>query len=177
MQKKVVVSKAEAAIRWGVGRSTVSSYCKRGMPQLEDGRLDWTAADAWRRDWIVTGKSCNPTVRRRATLPGGESGAQATDTASDAFRSGYGCGVVAIRSSLRRVLPALLGEMPAEGAQDRLAVFALADTLAECWHRDPANRADEMLPIDFNAFEPAIAQKKARAVFDEIRRQVLDAGE
>ena len=44
------LAKAEFADALGVSRSTVSAYCRRGLPQLPDGRLDEDACRAWIRE-------------------------------------------------------------------------------------------------------------------------------
>jgi hypothetical protein len=47
-----ILTKAEFAKALGVSRPTVSAYCRRGMPQEPDGRLDEDACRDWIRDNI-----------------------------------------------------------------------------------------------------------------------------
>ena len=45
-----ILTKAEFAKALGVSRPTVSAYCRRGMPQEPDGRLNEDACRAWIRE-------------------------------------------------------------------------------------------------------------------------------
>src|SRR5215210_7327193 len=42
-----VISKAELAAELGISRARVSQYCKRGLPQRSDGKLDRVEALEW----------------------------------------------------------------------------------------------------------------------------------
>ncbi len=44
-----VISKAEAARRWGVSKAAITKYVHKGMPVLSDGKLDWAVASKWRK--------------------------------------------------------------------------------------------------------------------------------
>lgn len=51
-----VISKSEAARRWGVSPAMVTRYIadpKYKMPTLPDGRLDWQVVSAWREAKII----------------------------------------------------------------------------------------------------------------------------
>jgi hypothetical protein len=72
-----MVTKSEFARLLGVSRPTVSRYCKDGLPQLADGRLDEDAARAWVKANI------RPHVSDSGT--GGHIGATGADEADDAL--------------------------------------------------------------------------------------------
>jgi hypothetical protein len=82
MAKKTVVSKAEAGRRWSVGRSMVSGYVRRNMPVRADGRLDWEAVDAWRKENIVAQKAFDHRQREC-----GNNGQRGPATATDPKRA------------------------------------------------------------------------------------------
>src|SRR5215203_7147122 len=42
-----VISKAELAAELGISRARVSQYCKRGLPQRSDGKLNRVVALEW----------------------------------------------------------------------------------------------------------------------------------
>jgi hypothetical protein len=71
-EKPEVISKSEAARRWGVSPASVAKYIKRGMPVRSDRKLNWSAVDAWRRDSNTPEHSGSFHARHRrnpATVP------------------------------------------------------------------------------------------------------------
>jgi hypothetical protein len=76
LTKLEVISKAEAARRWGVSKAAVTKYVAKGMPVREDGRLDWPAVDHFRRSYNVPERSGNFASRAAESEPG--TGAQST---------------------------------------------------------------------------------------------------
>src|ERR1035437_1008267 len=52
MKPDEIITKAEAARRWGVSKSAVSKYVHAGVPVRDDGGLDWPDVDSWRKRYV-----------------------------------------------------------------------------------------------------------------------------
>jgi hypothetical protein len=60
-----IITKAEAARRWGISAQAVSNYPSKGMPVRADGRLEWPAVDEWRKHYNVPERSGSFNSRNR----------------------------------------------------------------------------------------------------------------
>jgi hypothetical protein len=60
-----MVTKSEAARRWGVSPSILVRYATKGMPVEGNGRLDWAKVKTWRAKWINPARSGSFAARQR----------------------------------------------------------------------------------------------------------------
>jgi hypothetical protein len=60
-----MVTKSEAARRWGVSPSILARYAAKGMPIEGDGHLDWAKVKAWRAKYIDPARSGSFAARQR----------------------------------------------------------------------------------------------------------------
>ena len=65
-QELELVTRAEAARRWGISRQAVHWYIVYGLPTTRYGKLlDWRVVEAWRRMYISPYASGNWRFRQR----------------------------------------------------------------------------------------------------------------
>jgi hypothetical protein len=165
-----VVTKSEAARRWGVSPPAVAKYAAKGLPVRPDGKLDWSTADAWRRGYNVPEHSGSHKARKRAreaepiTL---------ADQQSQEFADGAAWMALQLCTSARTTLPAFVSSaamdsIPAEARPAHKALFAgLFIHMIESWTRGYVE-AGSLPPIDWGCFGADAAAVSRE--FDELRK-------
>ena len=188
------ISKSEAARRWAVTPTMVGKYVAQGLPVSSDGRISWPDADRWRRNFVTSQRSGSFKARQRkkhsATalpVPADQSqrkvrGAKPSRLDEELalseclkhphFADGYRTGFLKARTSIRSCVPALLGSMRPEGAEDRISAFCVIDYLLESWLDDPTNKSDQLREIDWKPFTSGTTPAHAKAFFDKLRAEM-----
>jgi hypothetical protein len=143
-----------------VSAAAVSKYVAKGLPVRPDGRLDWTAAEAWRAKFNEPTRSGSHRSRETAKSAAAAQPGDDTD---------FIVGFATARKNIRQVVPELIASMRPEGVEDRIATLAVIDHLLGAWLMTPANAKAIMPAIDWGAFTNGITPKRARDLFEALQ--------
>lgn len=86
MASNEIVTKAEAARRWGLSKAAVTKYAHQGLPTRSDGKLNWPDVDRWRQRFVGCEPLAPAMAREAAKAVNQNAEEQAVETAMQAGR-------------------------------------------------------------------------------------------
>jgi hypothetical protein len=167
-----IVTKAEAARRWGVSRTAVSKYVAKGMPVRSDGCLDWPLVDVFRNENNVPERSGNFRFRS----PGVDvSSPLSSQVRSGEFYRGAAKMASSINASARRAWPTFVSQLHVDhlsaegGTAIKITLTAAVLYLLERWVEDYS--PEPAPPVDWAGFGvDAEIAAQCDALMEEWRR-------
>lgn len=165
-----VISKSEAARRWSISPPAVAKYVSKGMPVRTDGRLDWSAVDAWRRGYNVPERSGSHKARERSRAA---EPIAPVNPQSQEFADGAAWMAIKLCTSARTTFPAFVSSaamesIPPKARPAHKALFAgVFVHMLESWTRGYVE-PQSLPPIDWGCFGADAAA--VRQEFEELRK-------
>jgi hypothetical protein len=137
-EEQSIISKSEAARRWGLTPSAVTAYVSRGLPVRADGRIDWSVAAEWRRQFVAPERSGNFASRQAKQAP------------SD-FDRGARWMATEVCVGARRALPKFASTLSLPDLATKVVISTVLITLLEEW-TNGYTQSNELPPIDWSSF-------------------------
>jgi hypothetical protein len=150
---------AELARRWGVSRTMVGRYRKKGLRAGEDGLYSFPEADKWRRDTVTPVRSGSYKQRLRDS--------EATETAkAKAETWTFSDGYFTARHDLREQMPIMIaGEHPPATLKALIGLFAEIDARLGHIQWLETGRNPELPNVDWSLFQSSAVRERAIAMF------------